>query len=199
MRRIRLVLLAILLLTGCVPYADTPLTDPGEQELDTAIMGTWYWKEAGNRGYLHIGREEDSGLLRCFLMDFDDDGELDLSAYEGHTSQLGGKRYLNVRVVGDNGKAAGGYLLVRYDVRPDALGLHVMESEPVKKAITAGTLEGVEKKQEGDWVGTLHITADREKLQAFVLENDAVLFSELKYMPRLNLPDMPPQYRTGSD
>jgi len=69
------VAILVVSLLGCVPYSDNPLTNPSEQSIDSSILGTWFWKDGAETGYLHIGIiDEESKLLRLIMLDFDKDG-----------------------------------------------------------------------------------------------------------------------------
>ena len=52
----------ILLLLGCVPGSDNPLTDPDKEKIDLSLLGTWYWKDENESGYIHIGLDEKTKL-----------------------------------------------------------------------------------------------------------------------------------------
>jgi hypothetical protein len=181
----RYLLIAIILvsLLGCVPYSDNSLTDPGEQNIDSSILGTWFWKEENESGYIHIGLDEDSKRLRLVMAVFDRDGELDTSQFSGHTSSLDKNTYLNLCPAND----PGGYMFVKYSVNHETLSISLMEADPVKKAITSGSLNGEVKKER--WSSSIHITEEKKKLQQFVLRNDEALFQETKHLSKLKIPD----------
>jgi hypothetical protein len=173
----------LLLLVGCVPYSDNPLTDPGEQEIDSLILGTWFWKDDNESGYIHIGVAEESHVLRFVMVVFDKDGGLDTSQFSGHTSSLGENTYLNLCPAND----PGGYMFVKYSVNHETLSISLMDTDPVKKAITNGSLNGEVKKER--WSSSIHITEEKRKLQQFVLRNDEALFPETKHLSKLKIPD----------
>ncbi len=54
MRYFLTALIAISLLS-CVPYSDNPLTPPGDKNIDSSILGTWFWKDENESGYIHKG------------------------------------------------------------------------------------------------------------------------------------------------
>ncbi len=138
--RILLLSFLIILALGCIPYSDTPLTDPGSQPIDASVVGTWFWNDEHESGYIHIGLDDDSALLRLFMMDFDRNEELEASEYSGHTSLLGGNTYLNIKWVRPEQKGITGYMVVKYTVRSDSLGIALMNFEVVKKAIQNGSI-----------------------------------------------------------
>jgi hypothetical protein len=57
----------------------------------------------------------------------------------------------------------------------------------LEKAIEAGKIKG--KVEKGKWIPSVYITQEEKKLRKFIIENDKILFSEMKYLPRLNLPN----------
>mgnify|MGYP001817757329 CR=1 FL=1 len=181
--RYLLVAIITISLLGCIPYSDNPLTDPGKQDIDSSIMGTWFWKEKNENGYIHIGLDEDSKQLRFVMAVFDKDGGLDTSQFSGHTSSLGENTYLNLYPSHE----PGGYMLVKYSFKKDTLGIALTNTDVVEKAINNGSLNGEIKK--GQWSSSIHITEEQKKLQQFVLHNDKALFPETKYMGKLKTSD----------
>lgn len=175
----------VLSLFGCVPYADNPLTDPGEQDIDSSILGTWFWKDKNESGYIHIGLDEDLKLLRFVMAVFDKNGRLDTSQFSGHTSSLEKNTYLNLCPAND----PGGYMFVKYSVKKEALGIALASTDAVEKAIRNGSLNGEIKKEQ--WSSSIHITEEQKKLQQFMIRNDKALFPETKYLRKLKTPDNP--------
>jgi hypothetical protein len=105
--RYLLVTVILVSLLGCIPYSDNPLTAPDEQNIDSSIIGTWYWKEKDENGYIHIGIDEKSKLFRLVMLDFYKDGELEASEFSGHTYSLKVNRYLNLKEVSREDEPAG--------------------------------------------------------------------------------------------
>jgi hypothetical protein len=193
--RYLLVTIILVSLLGCVPYSDNPLTDPGEQDIDSSIFGTWFWKEKDENGYIHIGIDEKSKLLRLVMLDFYKDGELEASEFSGHTSSLEKNRYLNLKEVSHEDEPAG-YIFVKYSVNDEKLCISLIETDAVKKAITNGSLNGEVKKEQ--WSSSIHITEEKKKLQQFILQNDKALFPETKCLRKLKTPDDPVQQETST-
>jgi hypothetical protein len=170
----------VLSFSGCVVYSDNPLTDPGEQDIDSSIIGTWFWREKNETGYLHIGLDEDLKALRIVMVDFDEDGELDTSQFAGHTSSLGENKYLNLFPSND----PGGYMLVKYSVNKNTFGIAMMSTDAVKEAINSGLLSGEVRKDK--WSSSIRITEEKKRLQQFIIRNDKTLFPETKYLEKLH-------------
>ncbi len=185
MRYFLTALIAISLLS-CVPYSDNPLTPPGENNLDSSILGTWFWKDENESGYIHIGIDCESKLLRLIMLEFDKHGELEASEFSGHTSSLEGNKYLNLKWVRPADKDAG-YIFVKYNLNQELLGISIMRADVTEKAIKNGSLNGKVKKEK--WFSSIHITEGQKKLQQFILRNDKELFQETKYLPKLKLPN----------
>jgi len=185
--RYLLLTFSIFLLLGCVPGSDNPLTDPGKEQIDSSILGTWYWKEENESGYIHIGLDEKTKLLRVIMSEFNRDGDLKSSELAGHTSSLQGNHYLNLKWVRPIPGENAGYMFIKYTVNSDSLGIAFMSSAVVEKAIRAGSIKG--KVKEGRWTSSVQITEGQNKLRKFILRNDKELFSEVKYMPKLELPN----------
>ncbi|MBD3789668.1 MAG: hypothetical protein IE885_04780 [Campylobacterales bacterium] len=178
-------LLTILILAGCVPDSDNPLTDPNKEPIDPSILGTWFWADGNETGYIHIGLDEKSKLLKLIMVDFDKDKELEASKFSGHTTSLEGNNYLNLKWVHPLQPDTKGYLCVKYIASSDSLGISLMDSEVVEKAIQNGSLKGNIVKEK--WSTSVHITEDQKKLQKFIHLKDKELFPEMNYLQKLKL------------
>ena len=187
MRCLLLILLAISLV-GCVPYSDNPITEPNQQTMDSSIYGTWFWKEDNESGFIHMGLDQKTKLLRVIMVEFDKDGGLKLSEFAGHTSSLADNKYLNLKWVIPADEEPG-YLFVKYEVSAGTFGISLMDNAAVEQAIKDGSLKGEVK--EDDWFSSVHITEESKKLQEFVVKNDKELFKEKTYLRRLDLPKQP--------
>ena len=99
-----------------------------------------------------------------------------------HESQSPTKKWIRPEKFKTNG-----YFFVKYIVSQDSLGLALMDSEFVVKAIEGGTLQG--KLNKDKFFTSIYITEGQKKLQQFILNNDKALFPEIKYLPKLKLPD----------
>ena len=182
-----LITFSIIFVLGCVPYSDNPLTDPSKDQIDSSILGTWFWKDENESGYIHIGLYEKSKLLRLIMLEFDRDGELEASEFSGHTSSLEGNKYLNLKWVRPAQDEITGYMFIKYMVRSGSLGIAFMDSEVAEKAIKRGSLKGKVKKV--NWSSSIRITEGQKNLQEFILRKDKELFQEIKYFPKLELPN----------
>ena len=182
-----LILFSIVFFWGCVPDSDNPLTAPNKEELDSSILGTWFWKDENGFGYIHIGLDEELELLRLMMLEFDIDGELEVSEFSGHTSSLNGNKYLNVKWVRPVKDEVRGFIFVKYAVSSDSLCIALMDSNVAEKAINDGALKG--KVKHGKWGSSVHITEGQKKLQEFILQKDKELFPELTCWPKLKLPN----------
>jgi hypothetical protein len=172
-------------IVGCVPYSDTPLTDAGKQEMDSSIYGTWFWNEKNESGYVHIGMDKESNLLKVMMLSFQSDGKLDVSEFAGHTSCLENNRYLNLKWIRPTDENPG-YLFVKYEVSDAVLKISIIDADPVEKAIKDGVLKG--ELNDGNRTSSPHITEAQQKLQLFIVKNDSALFTDRTALQRLHLP-----------
>ena len=141
---------------GCLPYSDHPLTESGKSRIDSSIVGTWFHKEDDESVYLHIGLDDQSKLLRLIMVEYDRDGKLKTSEFCGHTSSLNGSTYLNLKWVHPPQQEETGYMIVKFAVDQDALGIAIMTGAVVKAAITSEALQG--KVIEGKWSSDIRIS-----------------------------------------
>ena len=182
-----ILLLSMLFLSGCIPYADHALTEPNKEQIDPSVIGTWFWKDNRESGYIHIGVDKKTDLLRLIMIEMKKDGRLKSTELSGHTSSLKGNKYLNLKWTHPEDDKSTGYMFMKYSVTSDGLGLGFMNGEVVEKAIEAGTLKG--KVEKGKWLSSVYITEEPKKLRKFIIKNDKTLFPEMKYLPKLKLPD----------
>ncbi|MFH2047712.1 MAG: hypothetical protein ABIK92_21515 [Pseudomonadota bacterium] len=183
-----LIAFSIFFLFGCIPYSDNPITDPNKEDIDLSIVGTWFWNEGNESGYIHIGLDEKSKLLRLLMVEFNKDGNIKVSEFTGHTSLLEENKYLNLKWVRPEQDDGGGYMFVKYTVSQRSFGIAFMDNDVVGQAINDGLLNGVVKKEK--WSSSVRITEEQQKLQKFILKKDKELFREMKYFPKLILPDI---------
>lgn len=179
------ILFMVIFLGGCVPYSDNPLTEPNCEKIDAAILGTWFWNEESDSGFIHIGLNKESKLLQVIMVEHDKDGTIDVSEFNGHTSSLGNNKYLNLKWVrpADEPK---GYLLIKYSTEGESLAISLLNAKVIENAIKEGSLKGTVGKEK--YAYSLSITEEQKKLQQFVLKHDKELFQEKSNLNRLNLP-----------
>ncbi|UCG79213.1 MAG: hypothetical protein JSV21_05160 [Nitrospirota bacterium] len=147
------------------------------------ILGTWYWNDENETGFVHIGLNEDTGLLRIIMVDIDSDNELDESEYSGHTSSLKDNSYLNIKAVRPKDDNTG-YMIIKYSAKKAELGIALMESKVIEVAVNEGKLRGSSEQ----CCSSVQINEVQEKLQEFVLKYDKELFPDMKYLKKLALP-----------
>ena len=179
------ILFMVIFFGGCVPYSDNPLTDPNCEKIDAAILGTWFWNEESDSGFVHMGLNKESKLLQIIMIEQDKDGTIDVSEFNGHTSSLGNNKYLNLKWVrpADEPK---GYLLIKYSTEGESLAISLLNAKMIENAIKEGCLKGTVGKEK--YAYSLSITEEQKKLQQFVLKHDKELFQEKNNLNRLKLP-----------
>ena len=136
--RLFLILVSIVFVLGCVPYSENPLTPANEETTDSSLIGTWFWKDENESGYIHIGRYEKLKMLRLIMLDYDRDDELEISEFSGHTSLLDGNTYLNLKQVRPVQEEISGYLIVKFAVSSESLGIALMDREVVENCSENG-------------------------------------------------------------
>jgi hypothetical protein len=173
---------ALLALAGCVAYSDHPLTDPGAQPIDTALIGSWAVVEEGEEVYLHIGYDKDTRRLRLLMVEIGRDRQLRATGFTAHTSKLRDRRYLNLKA-DDPDAAAPDWLIVKYAVDGDSLHVAFMNNGAAVDAIRSGKIQG--EADPDDRSAAAHLTAAQRPLQRFVTRHDQDLFGETSAMQRL--------------
>ena len=185
--RIAFVLAAALFAASCLPVTtDAPVGTTAGRGADPALIGTWKAvPEKPNQGgpqFVHFIAGKD-GAMTVLLVDTGkrrSDGEWSVSS--ASAAVLGGRHYLNVRALSENGKPAEGAdaernvpLLYRFD-DDGTLRVFLIDEDKAKAAIEAGTIEG--RIEPGDY-GDVILTAPPAKLDALIAGDDgAALFTQ---------------------
>ena len=184
----RLLLLALpALAAACVPDSRHPLTSFDSGSIDADLYGSWYWNDDQESGYLHFGREPESGKLLLLMVELNRDGELGITEMQGHTSRLGDNRYLNLKFIPSQ-DGIDGYLLIKYEITPKGLGIAFMDPGVVERGIAAGEVAG-RAEQSGEFAA-IKLTASPQGLQQYIRDNDKALFADVKFLSRLQLPGL---------
>ena len=178
-----LFLLYSFVITGCISHFDNALTDPGAQELDSSIYGTWFLEKDNESIFLHIGKGGTSGLLKVAMVEFDTQNEVKISQWSGHTSKFDKTNYLNLKWIFPKEEEHDGYLFVKYEITKDQFSIYLMDDTIVEEAVKDGTLKG--KIIKGKWSSSAYVTQDQNELKQFILANDKILFKDLTSFPRL--------------
>ncbi len=175
-----LTVLVVAIFTGCVPYADKPVTDFGDRTTDRALFGSWCWKDDNEQGYIHIGLNEKNSELNVAMTEFKGH-KMKTTQFSGHTSILESGRYMNLKqtVPKDN---APGWLIIKYNTSAGSLKVALMNFPPVKNAIKNKQLTGIIEDKNNPYTV---IKSSRKDLQRFLIDNDALLFDEFTPFSRL--------------
>ncbi|MBI3600984.1 MAG: hypothetical protein HY097_10150 [Nitrospinae bacterium] len=161
------------LISGCIPSSDNPLTEPILGNPGNELIGSWFWKDTDETGFLHIGKDQKKEFLNITMVAFKKDGEVEATEFIGHTSKLSSNNYLNLKWVKPENFIKG-YLFIKYRVSGDKLEYSIIDSQAIIKGIKSGDLKGevISKGKTDD----IKIHEEQEKLREYVLKNDADLF-----------------------
>ena len=169
----RAIFVLLLGLASCEPPAsDNPLSDPATAKVDSKLVGMWRGQRDGDVVFLHV-TGKDKGLIDVTLLGNDTKKGSVVLTFEGFVSELGGKRYLNLRPKTKKGEPFDDawdvrprYLFAHYELKGGALALSIMQEDLVKAAVKGGKLKG---HLEGDEV---ILNEETPKLAEFVKSSD---------------------------
>ncbi len=178
-----LVPVCFILVAACVPVSDHPLTEPDPAKLDQSVFGTWYWRDSSSTGFVHMGKDEKTGLLQVYMVELKNDGDVDLSEFSGHTSEVGQGKYFNLKGELSESEPEG-YIFVKYRIDRDEMSFSLPELDAVEKAIEEGKLAGEVAK--GQFLNDVHITDKPENIRKFFTETKD-LFQEETHLKRLKV------------
>ncbi len=175
------VLIAVMVLGGCVIESKKPLTEIGSEKLDNSIIGTWYWNQPNETGYIHIGLDSEK-RFKIVMVEINGSGDIKTRDFLAHSSALKTGKYLNVVSQGNNSSKA--FLFIRYEVSKEGLNLFLPDSSVFEKAVESKMLkaEFIKGKNKG-----LVLLDSSKNLADFVVENDALLFPEGNLLRRIKL------------
>lgn len=175
---------SIVLLVGCIPSSDNPLTKPNKNKIDKSIVGTWIMQDKGQVGYLHIGIDRNTKLFKIIMVNIDKKNKLNMQELSGYNSILDNQHYLNIKFGDKSNKKESGYIFIKYTISSNELKIWLINSEAVKKAIISKSLKGTTSKD--DWLSTPHITESQHKLQKFIVKNNKLLFNQMYIYTKAN-------------
>ncbi len=176
----------LFLSTGCVSHFSQPMTNPGEQQLDAGILGTWYWHKQGESGYIHIGRDITTELLKIAMVELNANDEIKISQWSGHTSMFEDTRYLNLQWVYPEDKRHKGYLIFKYECLKDSFGFYFMKDSVIEDAVKEGVLRGELIKKGSS--SSAWVTQDQKKLVHYIRQHHRELYTDFSLLPKLKLP-----------
>ncbi len=171
-----------LAVVACIPVSEHPLSPPDPDKIDASVFGTWFWKEKNETGFVHIGKDENTGLLKVIMIDRDDDAEMEVSEFSGHTSSIGENAYFNLKWVRPENENKG-YLFVKYVVKADGLAISLPDQDVLEKAVATGIIKGTVERE--GFLSSVRISDEPEKIRKLFVEKDGELFRESNVLKRL--------------
>ena len=166
-------------LAGCVVTLPQPLTPAAQAKIDKALLGTWHDEEQTMTAVVDA---QDKHSLNITVTELASDGQTRTSHYQGHTSILKGKRYLNL-----HGEESGeGYLLMRYSAKSGVLEMSLLDPEATRTAVRSGEIAG--KADDSTYAPEVHLTADSAAIAAFITKHQSELFKKPARLLRGALP-----------
>lgn len=173
----------VMLLGGCLPESENPLTPPELAIEAPELIGLWRAPIEDAMLFVHVLRG-DGGQLHVVTVAHEADGSGDTELYVAHVSETGGRRFVNLLPA--DAAAPQRYVFVGYDVAGATLTLHLLSSEALAAAIDAGALAG-----EVDETGLgldVRLTGPGEQIAAFLGTADqATLYGQALVLQRLDI------------
>ena len=167
-------LLLAVTLAGCMPESKEPLAPISAALAEPRLVGTWMAKIEDDTVYLRI-RQRDGNLLDIANFSVDENGKDTLVYYSAHVTEVGGKRFANLREIGSS---SGNYFFASYGLDgSNRLVVRFVAEKAVIDAVKAGRLKGkVTESSVGDDV---EIDDEPARLAAFLTSTEpSVLFDK---------------------
>lgn len=157
-----------LLLAGCLPESVHPVAAP-EQGLDAPeLIGLWRSDMEDSSLYVHVLRGSDREL-EIVVVGHESDGTGSADLYIGHVSQVGPRRYVNLRPADATPDDSPPYWIFGYEPGEDrGVTLLFLSEETLSRAIREGRLAGEVRSD-----GTPRLTAGSEAIAGYLEETPA--------------------------
>jgi hypothetical protein len=183
-----LLVLVMLFISGCMSYSEHPIAEANKTDkVDVPLLGTWYWKDKSEDGYFHIGLDKETNLLKLMMVEIKKDGKMNTAELVGHTTELAGNKYLNLKWKTPKDDKSKGYMFIKYDIAVDGqkLGLAFADIDIYKDALDQKSLKG--ELVPGKWFSSVKITQDSQGIREFIAKGGDKLFPKTKYIKKLRL------------
>ena len=178
-------MMLLFILSGCGVTSKHPLTPFDDNQIDTNIFGTWLWNEEEKTEYIHVGMDENTGLLKVVMVIMHESGESSLLEFTGHTSKVAEDDYLNLRLVQPKEEHIDDYIFFKYNVTQDRLSMGIMNSDMVIESIKSGTLKGWVSKK--GFFTNVYLNESGEKLQRYIATHGKELFLEIRAFRKVDV------------
>ncbi len=166
--RAAFVLLALLVLPGCLVQTETFLSERAGAGIDERLIGVWTVPHNQDEtGFLFVRAAKEGGM-DVLTMELPDDDEKKHQSPKWDTAiawptEIDGLGYLNM-IMDD------GHLIVAYRVNADGSAeFGIMNPEPLKKAVEAGRIKG--RFDDGFLGPDVTLTDTAENIAAFIRDN----------------------------
>jgi hypothetical protein len=185
--------LVLFVATGCLVETEATLGDADPKNIDTRLLGNWYYAEKDEVSLMSIAADpSQEGAYRVMFTNVTPLGDKppQFVQYSVTRTIVNGQPYLNVRRIGGNSIEQPVLTILAYDIGADGkLVLRLMKTKLVIDAIKAGKLKGTVK--ENQYSSEAKITSPRAELAAFIAAaNRDELFSDTAAALR-RLPETP--------
>jgi hypothetical protein len=171
MRKFALVFLFVLL-AGCYPRFEQPLTVVGVSSYDECLAGAWKLDSIGDEQeddmVFHFGRAE-GGEFELVTVSYSRSGSMEVKEITGHSSVTSVGSFLNLKEIID-GKEL--YIYLWYELANSQLIIRPLDPESISGALETGILQGDVEKD--------YVTSDASQIIAYFEQVGENLFMEDK-------------------
>lgn len=172
-----------LLLSGCVPELERPLSDPASAAPDSRLLGMWVGSTPDGEGpvWIHFCQGENS-MTDIVLICPEPGKGLEASYFRMHPTRAGGFTYMNLKshpprnALGfkvdeeDKYPRSGGYRLAKYHIASDGVLRIWILTDEISRFIEEGQLGGHVRKD--GYAKEVKITESPEKFLGFLEKSD---------------------------
>lgn len=183
LRGLALALWVALMLSGCVPELDQPLSDPASASPDSRLLGTWIGSTPDGEGpvWIHFTRSG-SSLTDIVLICPEPGKGAEASFYRMHPTAAPGSDFMNVKAYTPRNALSlkvdeeekyprpGGYRLAKYHISPEGTLRIWILTDAIARHIEEGQLRGQVRKD--GFAKEVKITESPEKFIAFLSKTD---------------------------
>ncbi|MBI4851482.1 MAG: hypothetical protein HY819_06790 [Acidobacteria bacterium] len=180
LKRNILIFILGLLMLGCYPEFNSPLSDLKNSKIDERLLGTWYSTNKKELGYIHIEKGFDNSL-NITLVNIDN---YNLNErYTMFSTKIKNNFYMNLQ--DEDLEKKHRYIIVKYVINDkQELAISMLENIKVAEDIEQGILDG-EVTGKGSFSKKVEVREPSSALAEYIKSNSKDIFGETLKLKKL--------------
>lgn len=171
-----LIFLLSIIMLGCYPEFNSPLSEPENSAIDERLLGTWSIANKKNAGYVHIEKDSNSALTMTLVNTKNFDAS---DIYTIFSTQLDNSFYMNLQdeELRKNNK----YIIAKYIIKDKKeLNILMIENNKIIQDIKKGKLDGkISGQGMNGFSKKVEINEPSQVLAEYLKSNNRVIFDQV--------------------